>query len=96
MEFICNRRWWYYQCPAGLEWCSSGTAISGYSRLASIPGLLPPQSFMGLAAILKVEAGVSANNYRFWTWCWLTVPTVTAAVTNGIGFEIAPRWLCRQ
>jgi hypothetical protein len=80
---------------AGLGGVSSGTAISGYSRLASIPGFpLPPQSFMGLATILKVEAGVSANNYRFFgPGVGSTVPTVTAAVTNGIGFEITPAGL---
>jgi len=76
----------------GLGSVSAGTLMGGYSKLASIPTFqLPAQSVLGFVSIVKIDAGVATNNYRFvGAGIGPAAPSTTSPVTDGIGFEITP------
>lgn len=74
----------------GVLTINAGTAVSGYSRMVTIPAFfLPPQSYLGTAQVVKIDTSVTTNNYRFWgSGTSPTTPTISAPMTDGIGFEI--------
>lgn len=66
-----------------------GTAANASSFAKSIPTFLPSSSsYLQMADLIQIEAGVVTGNQRFWGLGVYVTPTTTVPVTNGSIFEI--------